>query len=66
MNQCGFFLLGTEASSWTSSWIQQEFDLCVVETFIVRPPAQLYAVICYGKWMINKELINFIDQEQSW
>ena len=31
-----------------------------------KTPAQLYAVICYGKWMINKELINFIDQQQSW
>ena len=64
-NNCGLFVLGTEASSWTSLWIQQEFDLCVVETFILTP-AQLYAVICYGKWMINKELINFIDQQQSW
>ena len=55
----------SEASSWTLLWIQQEFDLCVVETFIVKP-AQLYAIICYGKWMINKGLINFIDQQQSW
>ena len=60
-----FFVLGTEASSGTSLQIQQEFDLCVIETFVLTP-AQLYVVICYGKGMINRELINFIDQQQSW
>ena len=54
MNQCGFFLLGTEASSWTSSWIQQEFDLCVIETFIVRP--QLNCMLLFAmenEWLIK-------------
>ena len=31
-------------------------------TFILTP-TQLYAVICFEKWMINKELINFFDQQ---
>ena len=62
---CGLFVRGTEASLWTSLWIQQEFDLCVSETFILTP-AQLYVVIFYGKWTINKDFINFIDQQQSW
>ena len=52
--------------------IQQEFNLCAVETVMMKAAwlggiiSLVFCMNSYGKWLINKELINHIGQQQSW
>ena len=49
----------------------EEFNLYAVETVMMTAwlggiISLVFCMNSYGKWLINKELINHIGQQQSW